>query len=214
MFVSLFFLSLSSSAQIAKGSVSLGGSVGFGHASQDRNSSPGDGKSNYFNFSPAIGKAIRENLIAGITLNYGKSKSENFEPYVNYTSRNYGAGLFIRRFYPIASHFYFFNQADLGYQYTKSENEFSAPYYNFSKSKGISLGIQPGLSYNVTKAFYLEMGFNNLLQISYVVAEERMRTSPNPEIYRKTKSFSLNSSLINSTNLNIGVRFIIPQRHG
>src|SRR5690606_40231343 len=55
-------------------------------------------KNSGFGVTPSYGKAIRDNLVIGATLNYGNSVNENYSPGNSSTTKNnsFGAGVFIR----------------------------------------------------------------------------------------------------------------------
>ena len=61
-------------AQINKGSVLLGGNIGFGNSKNNRNTNY---KENYVYLSPVIGVAVKTNLVAGVTVLYSHSKYLN-----------------------------------------------------------------------------------------------------------------------------------------
>ena len=92
----VIIISTNADAQIKKGAVLLGGSLGFS-TRNNKVSTTQDYRSTSFNVSPALGKAIKENLLLGFDLSYGYAKNEFFSPPVQKTN-SYGAGIFIRKY--------------------------------------------------------------------------------------------------------------------
>lgn len=200
-------------AQITKGSTYLGGSVGGGSSRIEDSNFPAEGKSSGFSINPAMGVAIKNNLIAGINLDYTHGKDENFNGNQDNKRNGYGGGVFLRKYYPLSKLFYVFGETNVGYFYQKRQY-LQTPGYSYTgvnKQNSVSLSLFPGLAIHVIKSFYLETAFSNLLQIGYAISNsttDYLGTATT----RKQKDFSIQSSLTNGSYLNIGVRFIIPKK--
>ena len=208
----LLFASITK-AQITKGSVYLGGSIGASTTTQESSLSTTEGKSKGFSINPTIGTAVKNNLIAGVNLNYSHGKTEHFLNNQDVERNGYGGGFFLRKYFPVANRLNVFRESGLNYFYQKWEY-LPMPGYNYSSTSRqdfVSANIYPGLAINVFKSLYLETAFGNILQIGY--SSSNSSTSNNGSIATtKQKDFSIQSSLFNSTNLNVGVRFIIPKK--
>jgi hypothetical protein len=206
----LLFASVTN-AQITKGAFYLGGSIGASSTKQETGNSSTEGKSTLFSVNPALGVAVKNNLIAGIDLNYLHGSIENLSGNQDNKRNGYGAGIFLRKYFPISNRFYVFGQTGLGYFSQKNEY-IQTPGYPFTltnKQHSISASIYPGVAIHVFKSLYLEAAFNNLLQIEY----SNSTTEGNfPSTSQKQKDFTIQSSLSNGSYLNIGVRFIIPKK--
>jgi len=113
----LLFASVTN-AQIKKGSTYLGGSIGFSSSKLEPNNSSTNGKSKSVSINPAVGVAVKNNLIAGINLNYGHGNSKGFQSSQDYKNSNYGAGVFMRKYWSVLNRLYFFGQSDLGYTHS------------------------------------------------------------------------------------------------
>lgn len=201
------------SAQITKGSVYLGGSVGGGTTKIENSNAPGNGRSSGFSLYPAVGTAVRNNLIAGISLTYTHGKTENLNGNQNSRRNGYGAGVFLRKYYPLSDRIYVFGETSLGYFQQKWEY-LPTPGYNstqVNKQNSVFLSIFPGLAVHVIKSLYLETAFNNLLQIGYSSSNSTTRYAGTTST-AKQKDFTAQSSLTSGTYLNIGVRLIIPKK--
>ena len=211
-----------SNAQISKGSLYLGGSIGYSKTSEERTATsptiPNTGELKNLVVSPAIGIAVKQNFIAGINFNYGKGTQNYFAGNNSkYDSKVVGGGVFLRRYYPVATRFYAYGELGAGYANVSNtqESNYGTGIFTGYQSKGWSVGasVSPGITYNVTKALFLEMEFANLLQLSYGKATQTEKSSPTATPYVTTrKSFDFNTSLTSSSNLNVGVRFIIPKK--
>ena len=200
-------LSIESFSQIKKGAIFLGGDFGAStQKTQTNNLSPQ--KQFGFTVSPVIGKAVRDNLIAGIDLTYAYSKFDNVSSLQKIHA--VGGGLFVRRYKNIGnSGFYIFLQGRLGYRYLQSRYEtFGFPSGEDKvRNHTINIGFYPGVSYAVSKKLFLESGFNNILSLNYFTEKREIY---NPSLTRvKSSGFNISSSLNNISNLYLGFRLIL-----
>jgi hypothetical protein len=213
--IALVCFSFLSNAQIRKGSFYLGGDIGYSSQKEERINPAGgmnnEGEQKSISFSPSIGMAVKENVFAGIDFTYANNESENLSSSNNYKTKALGAGIFLRRYFPVANRFYLFGQVRLGYLDRESDmtSTFNADRTQ-EDSWSLQAGLFPGLSYNIYKSLYLEMGLNNLLQIGYENIDRTETRTFGGTFSTERKSFFLQSSLANS-GLNIGVRFILPK---
>ncbi len=201
-----FTIAGTANAQITKGSVFLGGDVS---AYTQKTKSEGEvtNKSSGIYVMPVFGKAIRENLVFGITAGLSISDNEVLTNNVEQEAKGYNAGVFLRKYKNIGtSGFYIFIQGGLGANYQLQEN--SGTYVGYDKTKKITIGLNayPGISYAVSRKFHLESGFNNLLMINYY---QEKRETGTPVVDYKTNGFAISSSLQNSSALYLGFRVLI-----
>ena len=206
----LFFLSLSfmGNAQINKGSVLLGGQI-YASSSVDKTGDQKNQQNSNAAFNISVGKTVKENAVAGISLMYSPSVAKYYNnpgSSIAKTKMNqYSAGVYYRLYKNIGKDFYFFGEFGAAYIGSKSSsqddqgNELSS-----SRTSGGQLSLTPGLSYKLLKNLHLEILIPNLVDINYSV------TKPSPSIAAsKQERFSFNSSL-NSNGLNaLGVGFRI-----
>lgn len=128
-----------------KGSILLGGNVGFG------SEKIGDDKYENFEFSPKVGYQFTDKWTLGVEgsiLNYKESGSK--------TKEAYRVGAFTRYSMPLSELFSFY--ADLGVGYQER---------SIDKTKGVYAGLTPGLFINMKKGFGLNfniggIGYDNL----------------------------------------------------
>ena len=200
--------SISINAQISKGSILLGGGIGYSSQENKLEGSTIENKTSNFYISPAIGIAVKENLIVGGDLSFSSQFQENMnnEAFINY----YGAGIYMRKYLPIASRFYIFGQGRIGGNIFDGENTQVTDFISNSKGYNINAGIYPGISFKVNKKLHLETGFNNLVYVQYENVKIKTQSSGNVDNYT-SKSFSVSSSLNNMSGLYVGFRLLLAK---
>jgi len=215
--VTVLLLSLTTKAQIGKGSVWLGGNIGY---SSSRTSGSGTGpvnspeaktKSGWI--APAIGKAVKDNLIVGISLSYQNVHYSDYAQYKKDNENYYGAGFFIRQYVPVLNRLYVFGQGNINFRYYKSEADLSDNYppntHTEDKGWNVGLGFQPGVSFAINKKLQLETGFNNLISVQYQDSKE---TSNYVDFGRKNKQFSAGLNLDNASSFYVGFRILLNNK--
>jgi hypothetical protein len=150
-------------AQITKGSILLGGSIGFG---SQKNPGNNEAKQTNIFINPAVGVAVKENLVVGFDALYSRFKSTHIAASNSAKNTSAGGGFFVRRYYPVIRNFYLYAQGNLSYNAGASEQR-STNYEQKSTSNTISLDLAPGLAYALSKKFHMEFGFNDLASIQY-----------------------------------------------
>jgi hypothetical protein len=210
LFTSIAFTLLANTlnAQITKGSILLGGNLSF-ETSTSKNSSY-EIDNNIFSINPAIGVAIKENSVLGVSFNYFiyTQKSTLSNAYKE-DANSYGSGLFYRQYKSLSSRFYLFGDAGAGYYHTKITRE-TPDVIQIYKSNSVNLSLYPGITYAVSKRFHLEASLNNLLNINYSSAKTTTRGST-PTTESTTNGFSFMTNISSGVPLSLGFRFIIPK---
>jgi len=192
-------------AQIPKGSIFIGGQISGNTYKYKSSPYPHPQKQNSIVVSPAIGTAIRQNLIAGIDLTYAHSENDNgFNGLVK--SNGLGGGFFLRRYTSLANRFYFFLQERAGYFHEKDEST-SGSSTNTNQSNNFNLGLYPGVSFALTRSLHVEAGLNNLVLVNYSHSTNKQPGSPD----QTSNNFNFNTSA-SGTNLTFALRFIIPKK--
>ena len=206
----ILYFSITSSAQIAKGSILLGGDLGFS-TQKTTNSQNADFTQSGFTISPSYGKAIRENLFLGGFASYNYGKNENsFSPGLQKTN-GWGLGMFIRKYHKLGNGaFSFFAQGSAGYAYYKNYNFYGPDNSTTEKRNSVYVNIYPGINYKINKRLQLETGFNNLVSLGYYHSINEMSGIGGVS---KTISngFNLNTSINNLSNLYAGFRVLISK---
>jgi hypothetical protein len=216
---SFFALScvLTSQAQINKGSVLLGGSIGYNKGKSDTWQQ--DIKIKTFIFSPAIGVAVKENLVVGARFDYLKQtqNTQNDAYYSNkqdIDTKNYGGGLFIRGYVPVINRLYVFGEGTASYTVLKETTTQTTTYNEkmVRKTKGYSTGLSftPGVSFAVSKKFQIEGGFNSLFNVSYLKSKTNYGTGYGSNVKpEKQDLFSADIGHDDQSMFYVGFRFII-----
>lgn len=196
-------LAVTTQAQINKGATWLGGQIGYSQSS-DKNGAVTNSKQSSFTISPAVGIAVKDNLIVGIVANYAHSKTESY-PNSSRKDNTYGGGVFVRKYIPVVNRFYIFGDARAYFSSVKTEDKSS----NNTTTKGydVGLSVTPGVSFAVTKSIQIETGFNSLFNTRYSNRKQK-------QAFTETKSTSFNTglSLDNQSQLFIGFRFLINKK--
>jgi hypothetical protein len=200
-----------SQAQINKGSVLLGTSIGYSQTKSENLASAGTHfKIQTFKVSPSVGVALKENLVAGIRFNYLNSiQKSTFDPSTHkQDNKNYGGSLFIRRYVPLVSRLFVFGEGSASYNVIREK--YTEHYYsliNDRKGKGWNTGlhITPGIAYGVCKKFQVECGFNSLLGVTY----EKNKTTFNNYNTEERKSFTGGIGQDSQSMFFIGFQFVL-----
>ena len=205
------FIVISSSqitnAQITKGSFFLGGSVGFSTYKGDADLVDMDQKRTTYDFSPAFGKVVKDNLVVGGEMILGGYKVEN--NISTWDDRiQAGAGVFVRKYFPVINKLYLFAHGRFGVAYVREEYK-QPSTYTYSRGYTIGVGVNPGISYAITPKFHIETSLSSLVSLSLA---HRNTEYSNDQYVVNTKSneFSMSSNAFSQTGLYIGIRFFWP----
>lgn len=196
-----------SHAQITKGTVLLGGSIGASTYStefaQTKNKTKG------FTLSPSLGFTVKDNHVLGVSLTYGHESNKS--PYSKATANLYGGGLFYRRYLPLGKSFHFYGQTDARYNYLHRKYGVDSIYRNTEKVKTGRLSLSPGIAYAISKRFHLEVAMNDLLSLNYLQTQYNWN-SPSDTREGKSEHFSFQSNMNLSTDLVIGFRILLGKQ--
>lgn len=205
---------LTTHAQIEKGSLSLGGSIGFNQIKAKGDvSAVSTSKTTTTTISPAIGVALKENLVFGVRFNYMNYKQKiNYEVavpnYLNTDIKSVGGGIFLRRYVPVITRLYVFGEGSATYANLK-ENSTQGYYTGNNKRKikawSTGLSFTPGISYGVSKKFQIEGGFNSLFSAAYGKSKSTYNNNPSGT----SETFTAGISQDNESMFFVGFRFII-----
>lgn len=153
-------LSVFGFANAQKGTILVGGNIGF--SSTNRDFQTGKDKNNQFNFSPRVGYQFNDNWTVGGEFVVASSKTE-YEGITETESKltNFKAGAFLRYSVPLSEIFSVFADLGAGFQ-----NEKSTTYMETGSSKskgdGIYADITPALFINMKKGFGLNFSIGGL----------------------------------------------------
>lgn len=194
------FAGLVSKAQITKGSLLLGGNINFN--SQKSAQPQGSGyspQSSQVIINPTIGKALKDNLVAGISMTWaqGQSSEDDGSGGISKIKTDvYGLGIFLREYTPLSSRFLFFVQEELGGSMTIGKQQDTTSYNQYE----VSLSLDPGIAYMASRKVQLEITFQNLFSVSYLHDKSGPFTS---------SSFSTGVATPNLQNVSLGFKFLL-----
>lgn len=215
--IACLFLAFAANAQVSRGTVLLGGSLGFSKTE----SVPELGYSTKYksaNVTPAFGVAIKENLVVGIMPGfiYGYNESNhktNGTVFSIYNKTNgYTLSTFLRKYYPVAKKLYLFGDASINYgnnKLSQKNSSLNQTYFVTNKTNSLNLGLEPGLAYAFTIKFHIEAGLGNLLNIGF--SNQKLRSSPDGDFY-ESNNFNISTSLSSNLPLHLGFRFLLPRK--
>ena len=206
----------SSYAQINKGSTWLGGSFSYGKHNGKLIPSMPEEELRQTRILPAVGVAIKENLVVGIFGTYINEDRKNDDYLKENKSKAYGGGVFVRRYVPVYKQLYLFGEGRLNYTHSKGTVKYDWGNGNYTYDfKGWSTGVTftPGISYGITKNVQLEAGVVSLFNISYgrAKAVNAGSNAGNPGS-SKTNSFNADINLDKLSSFSLGVRFLLNKK--
>lgn len=183
--------------QIKKGSTLLGGSIEFTTEKNDFN----DASTTSFNISPAVGKAIRDNLVVGVDLNFYTRENRN-NPNIRINDKVVGGGFFIRKYATLGKGFYIFGQGRIGGGYVNYQMHDNTNVSYTQKGYNLGLNVYPGVAYSLTNRFQLEAGMPGILNVNYSSLKNNGT---------KNNTFSASTSLTKLGGLSIGFRVLLAK---
>ena len=217
-----FLVGTSTYCQFEKGQKIIGGNIGF-VTGKTNNSYSGSYTSAYSNVSinPSFGWFIKPNVLWGIGLLYGLNYQKNniyMAPDVTKIWRNsLGVNVFSQKFFNLTRNFFFTvnTSGGAGYSFGKQTNT-ANDIENKSTNSGysVSLSVSPGLSYRLTPRLLFDANLSNLIYISYYYNQTKAKDAVGSDIKTFDKSFSLSSSLSNTTlgNVGLGFRWLLKKK--
>lgn len=155
---------------IEKGTWFTAGSISF-----SSNESKSENLTNFydaenlgFNLAPKIGFALKRNLVAGVGIDYGRTKYNNSNVNVGnlktseFLNQSFNVSPYLRAYKGLGQNIALFLQGEFGYTRGWSEISRSDQSESTSTQNRYSLGIRPGLTYFMSKKLALETSIGNL----------------------------------------------------
>jgi hypothetical protein len=201
--IAILLIATTSHAQINKGVKALGGNLSLTSTTEE---SPAEKYTNTsFSIAPSFMSVYKDNRAIGFILKYTHNETSYFQLKTN----SYGAGIFLRQYKPLGKGFYVFAQESLNFDADQYKSVLSSDtiIVTTAKTKTISVTVNPGLAFDVSKKFQLELlFFNNLLSAGYSHTDTQPGNLSEPIF--KQNSFFINTNLNTSqlTSLNIGAK--------
>lgn len=153
-------------AQIKSGATLLGGNLSM-NTSKTSNNSQSESKGHSFYVQVSAGYAFKANTVAGLIVGLIDAKSEatNSE---TITNKGFTGGLFYRAYRPISNKWYWFLQGNALYSNNKNTTDDLGTINDRTvKSNAVSLGVTPGISYQLTKRLQAELAINDLANLQF-----------------------------------------------
>jgi hypothetical protein len=200
------------SAQVKKGSILLGGQLYYSTGTTE--SGDFKTKSSGGSIGVSIGKAIKENTVAGLNLSFSPRKEVNVIKWpdtANVSIHNSNYGVFIRQYKQVAKGLFLFGEAEAGYTRATQTEEYKNITGDVSyKQQAVYISLAPGLAYQLLKKMQVELMLSNLLSLRYLVTETESDITQVTNT--KRKEFSFYSNLNSNSSLGglaIGFRFLL-----
>ncbi|MBL0735753.1 porin family protein [Flavobacterium sp. GN10] len=151
-------LAMISFANAQKGTILVGGNIGYTSEKIDREIALS--KNNAFEFSPKIGYQFHDNWTAGVEFSVVSSKSTLGED--EGKANNFKTGAFVRYTMPLNETFSVFADLGAGFQNQKIKNYENGSLVSDNKADGFYTGITPALFINMKKGFGLNFSIGGL----------------------------------------------------
>jgi hypothetical protein len=207
-FATLAFLCCSFfvNAQIKEGSILVGGQVYYANTILKTSNGQTTQKQNNGVIDLSLGKAIKDNAVIGIHLEFAPGSTANNGSIIYKTkSTGYGAGVFYRQYKTLAKDFYFFIEADVNYFYGKVTTvDTAGNKYQITTGSTVQLSLAPGISYKVLKNLHLEVTIPQIISAQYTVNKASGQT----QVTSQNIVFNTNLNASTLNNLSVGFRLI------
>lgn len=208
----LVIISVSSSAQIKKGAILLGGQLSYYNEKIEKGNT--DQKYQGGTFGISLGKAFKENKVVGFNFAFSPNKQDNIfngNDTFNLNYKRFDIGAFFREYKRLAKDFYFFGQVDGAVVIGNQKEQYKRTGNLKATQRGGFVSLTPGISYQVFKKMQFELTIPNILGMQYLVTKI---DSQNPQVQNSKRKQTVFYSNLNSNNtslswLGVGFRFIL-----
>lgn len=208
---------LSTNAQVTKGSLMFGGSLGANvtmESTQKVTGAADTKRPGYteWNFSPTVGYFIGNGLALGLSFNVSSNYVYSITTNDGNTTENImrsdlGVSLFARKYMLITEKVYFHGQGALGYtsgSFTTRKTVGSSGLADDDKNNfsNIGINITPGLTYFVSPKWGIDFSLNNILAYNMTTTKtETEFAGSNVTRERTSGNFSIGAGLIPTLGL-------------
>ena len=214
LLIPALFFSFVSNAQFKKNDILLGGQLSYSYNSSNQKYVTGptyDNKATTGNFTINFGKALNENTVAGITLSYMPYSMNNYNvdgiiP-TKFQDDGYAVGIFYRKYKNLGKEFYLFGQVSALYNWSnQSAKDSTGKEIQTGSSWLVGIDFAPGIAYKVSRHFFLELSFPDLINVEY--SKSNAKTPQTNLAYdRLNLSTSLSSGFLSS--LGVGFKLVL-----
>ncbi|GAA0877804.1 hypothetical protein GCM10009119_07720 [Algoriphagus jejuensis] len=214
----LFMLSLTAFAQLEKGTILLGGGVGYSSSTSNSESSNAynEYQNTNFSFSPDAGYFFKDTWVLGISLPFSGQTTKVNTDYAsgaedtNSESKtsSYGVAPFVRKYFPFGEKMAFYGQVKTGYFHQTTENIPNVNDDSSSTTRGSN-------QFNVVTTAGLSYFPKTWLGINLSISPLSFSTSSSEEDRYgetfETKSGGLNFG-VDSSAIGLGVNFFLGKK--
>ncbi|HSZ33366.1 MAG TPA: outer membrane beta-barrel protein [Puia sp.] len=208
--LALMLFIFSSNAQFQKGNILLGGDLSYSGTTSTSPNFSGKTKFNSGNFNISLGKAIRENAVVGINLNF-QPVTDTYNTGIGlYTQQtnNYSIGMFYRMYKSLGKDFYFFGEGGGGYNgSTTSTKDSTGHEISTGSGNGGHLYITPGLAYKISNKFFIELSIPEIFILQYTDANTKMGSVTTETDKTLSAGLNLNANIL--SNVGLGFRLVL-----
>lgn len=198
---------MAANAQFTTGKYLIGGYLSF----QTENGKNLDYKNEGAIVNLNFGKVIKENTVVGINLSYGQTSYDYVGSEVQ-KFKQYGAGVFYRKYKSLSKDFHLFGEAGLDYSYSENKTTGGSNIQNNSINNSATIKLMPGLSYSLNNKVQIELLMPNIVGIGYSHSTFKNTYPGGPAMPDKNKSafvFSTNLNYNLLSNFGIGFKFLL-----
>lgn len=187
-------------AQITEGKwLAIGGISG---GISNRSTAPNEeSKGSQFGVQLQLGKAIKNNVVVGGLVGFNTSRNRQFFNNNEISRGNFRSatiGVFARHYKSLGKGFNIFAQSTALVNASRDKSSIpNGASFVSSRSTVVSIGLAPGISYQIAKKLQVELVANNLLSLQYHNTKQYSVNQPT----RTNTSFSASTSLNNGLNL-------------
>jgi len=201
-------ISITTNAQFIKGSGLIGGTLSYSSRKVNYPNTAVEYNSTSGNYNISLGKAIRENAVFGININYlpNTSTQQSGNALYKVNINGYGVGIFYRLYKNLGKEFYLFGEAGGGYIGSSFTSRDSlGNKVSTSNTNGGQIYLYPGIAYKISKKFFIELSIPQLFSVAY---SSEKSSAP---VTSTIDSFKIGATLDSNplTSLGVGFRLVL-----
>lgn len=215
----VLLLSFTAFAQLEKGTILLGGGVGYSSSTSLAESYVATDReftNSTFNFSPDFGFFFQPKWVVGLSLpisgsnqktsSLSTSGSETLQN--ESTSNSFGLAPFVRKYFSVSEAFSFYAQAKVGFYQFKSESinySTSGNSTNTSESSGVGFNATAGMSYFPKNWLGINLSVSPL---SFSTGSSQQESSES-SLDQESSGFSFG---LDTSAITLGVNFFLSKK--
>lgn len=159
-FLIIAALAMTSFVSAQKGTVLVGGNIGY--ASETTDFGGVESKESEFSFSPRVGYQFNDNWTVGGEFTVASSKNDQGAGSPEFKTNSSRFGAFVRYSVPLSQTFSVFADLGAGFQNQTNKRIDNNGFSTKTKADGMYVGVTPALSINMKKGFGLNFSIGGL----------------------------------------------------